>query len=258
MNYYQRHIGDYSKDTRFLSTYQHGVYALFLDWYYSNERPIPLELAYRIVQARSGPERRAVDEVLNTFFDLIKAPGFAHNKRADLDLSKYKVKSEANSLIAQERESTKRARNVLQNQTPSCSSGEPSHKPVTSNQEEEQKKEAKASLSAKPDPKPAIPPCPHQEILELYHRLLPANPGIKVWDGAREEALRTRWREDAKRQSLAYWERFFGYVASSPFLTGRQHGSNDRPFLPGLEWMVKAANFAKIIEGRYHDKGLQQ
>lgn len=131
--------------------------------------------------------------------------------------------------------------NVKQSPTPSSSSSSSSSKA----------EEAKASLS------PAGDPCPHSAIVDLYHEMLPANPRIKVWDGARADSLRARWREDGKRQSLDYWRRFFAKVAASAFLTGRTEGQNGRPFLPGLEWMVKAANFAKIIEGRYDDRGCQ-
>lgn len=115
---------------------------------------------------------------------------------------------------------------------------------------------ASPSLSAEADEAAATPPCPHAEIVAIYHRLLPANPRIKVWDGARADALRARWREEPKRQNLDYWQRFFSTVAASKFLTGRTEGREGRPFLPGLEWMVKAANFAKIIEGRYSDGGV--
>lgn len=111
------------------------------------------------------------------------------------------------------------------------------------------KEEPNGSLSAKAD----TANCPHNEIIALYHEILPANPRIKVWDGARADSLRTRWREDPKRQSLDYWRRFFGHVAASPFLTGKVEGKNGRTFLPGLDWLVKAANFAKVIENRYHD-----
>ena len=90
--------------------------------------------------------------------------------------------------------------------------------------------------------------------MRLYHEILPANPAIKIWDGSRADALRTRWREDPKRQSLEYWERFFRHVAASPFLTGKVDGKDGRVFLPGLEWLVKASNFAKVIEGRYHER----
>lgn len=116
--------------------------------------------------------------------------------------------------------------------------------------EGETEKEANASLSPSGD----ATPCPQQEIVALYHEILPANPRMKVWDGARADALRARWREDAKRQNLDYWRRFFKHVAASPFLTGRTEGSNGRPFLPGLDWLVKSANFAKVIENRYHDR----
>ena len=121
---------------------------------------------------------------------------------------------------------------------------------------EEYIEEAKASLSPTGDAPPAdgVPACPHEAIVALYHEILPANPRIRVWDGARASQLRARWREDPKRQSLDYWRRFFEYIAQSPFLTGRTDGKDGRPFLPGLDWMVKAGNFAKIIEGRYHER----
>ena len=99
-----------------------------------------------------------------------------------------------------------------------------------------------------------VPSCPQTEIVALYHALLPANPRMKVWDGSRAASLKARWREDPKRQSLDYWRRFFEHVSASLFLTGRVEDRNGRPFLPGLDWMVKAANFAKVIENRYHDR----
>lgn len=97
------------------------------------------------------------------------------------------------------------------------------------------------------------PDCPHAEIIALYHEALPTCPRIRQWTDARKEHLRTRWREDAKRQNLDYWKRFFAHVAASPFLTGQRTGKGGRPFFAGLDWLVKSENFAKVIEGRYHD-----
>lgn len=100
--------------------------------------------------------------------------------------------------------------------------------------------------------KASIPPCPHQQIIDLYHELLPANPRIRNWTPARAAHLRARWNEDRKRQNLDWWRRFFERINTAcPFLVGRKTGRNGRPFLPGLEWIVKAENFAKILEGRY-------
>lgn len=99
-----------------------------------------------------------------------------------------------------------------------------------------------------------MPDCPHDEIIALYHEHLPTCPRIRQWTEARRGHLRTRWREDAKRQSLDYWRRFFAHVAGSPFLTGRVAKDGKAPFFASLDWLVKPENFAKVIEGRYHDK----
>ena len=94
--------------------------------------------------------------------------------------------------------------------------------------------------------------CKHQEIIALYHKHLPANPRIRDWTSGRAEQLRARWNESKERQNLEYWEGFFQTIAAKcPFLVGQKTGSNGRPFLPGLDWLVKAENFAKIREGRY-------
>lgn len=70
MNYYERHLGDYAKDTGHLSLLEHGVYTLLLDRYYATECGIPAEQAHRIARARSVDERTAVDVVLAEFFRL--------------------------------------------------------------------------------------------------------------------------------------------------------------------------------------------
>ncbi|WP_255631306.1 hypothetical protein [Caballeronia sp. dw_19] len=51
-------------------------------------------------------------------------------------------------------------------------------------------------------PKAKKPDCPHQEIIAVYHELLPASPAIRDWTPARAAHLRARWNEDGKRQSI--------------------------------------------------------
>jgi hypothetical protein len=103
--------------------------------------------------------------------------------------------------------------------------------------------------------KKKIPACPHQEIISLYHEFLPASPGIRDWTPARAAHLRARWNEDQKRQNMEWWKKFFAYVAESDFLTGRVSSNGRKPFTASLEWLVKAENFAKVREGRYHNEG---
>ena len=110
-----------------------------------------------------------------------------------------------------------------------------------------------------PAQKPTAPPCPHQQILDLYHELLPELPCMKVWNGTRQQHLAARWRERWKSKSystqaegLAYFRRLFEYIGREcDWLMGRIPGRNGKPFLATLEWIVSPGNFAKIIEGNY-------
>jgi hypothetical protein len=101
--------------------------------------------------------------------------------------------------------------------------------------------------------RPDIPACPHQEILALYHEILPTLTQMRRWDGTRAKNLTTRWREDAKRRSLDYWRGFFEYVSQSDFLMGRS-----TRWRADLEWLTKAANFTKVIEGKYENSEAAQ
>ncbi len=110
-----------------------------------------------------------------------------------------------------------------------------------------------------PKPKNPVPPCPHQQILALYHEVLPELPRMKIWDGARQQNLTARWRERWKAghyatqaDGIAYWRRMFVYISSRcDWLMGRVAGQNGKPFFASLDWIVKPQNFAKIIEGKY-------
>ncbi len=71
MNYYERHLGDYARDTGHLTQAEHGAYNLLMDRYYVTEEPIPAAIVYRIAKAATRPERAAVDVVLREFFTLV-------------------------------------------------------------------------------------------------------------------------------------------------------------------------------------------
>lgn len=112
---------------------------------------------------------------------------------------------------------------------------------------------------------PPMPDCPHERIIALYHELMPLNPQVLEWTETRRGHLRARWREKALPNGrtqgyatvdagLAFWRRFFGYCAESKFLTGRAEAKPGKPpFCPGLDWLLKPENFAKVLEGRYHE-----
>lgn len=99
--------------------------------------------------------------------------------------------------------------------------------------------------------RPAKPNCPHQEIIDLYHEVLPQCPQVRDWTPARATQLRARWNEDPDRQNLGYWRRFFEYAGQSDFLMGR---TGPKPFFADLEWMTKSCNFTKIREAKYENR----
>lgn len=239
MNYYEHHIGDYDKSTSHLTACEDGIYCRLLRRYYDTEAPLPPDLSavQRLVRARTKEEKTAVKTVLTEFFSL--ADDGWHQIRCDEHIEKVREKSEKARRSAELRWQGQCERNANASETHDERNA-PKHQAPSTNVRAE-----------------AGDACPHDEILALYHELLPANPRIKAWTGARQANLRTRWREDDKRQSLDYWRRFFRHVAASPFLTGQRTGPDGRAFLPGLDWLVKPDNFAKVIENRYHDKGAQ-
>ena len=91
MNFYERHLGDYARDTGHLSLLEHGAYTLLLDRYYSTEKPIPAKQAERLARATTKPERDAVKAVLDEYFTL-EDDGCWHHKRVDEEIFSYQEK----------------------------------------------------------------------------------------------------------------------------------------------------------------------
>jgi uncharacterized protein YdaU (DUF1376 family) len=92
LNYYERHIGDYLKDTAHLSLLEHGVYTRLLDVYYTREGGIPADQAARLVGARSQEERDALEIVLREFFVL--ADGVYQQTRCEREIERFRAKSQ--------------------------------------------------------------------------------------------------------------------------------------------------------------------
>lgn len=151
-------------------------------------------------------------------------------------------------------------------------SGNASPKPSTKampNQEQEQEQElttdANASVVAgeagSASSVPKLPDCPQQEILDLFAECLPELPQPVAWGGNRAEHLRARWRwlqgewrkkskPTGKAEGLDFFRRMFEHIQKSDFLMGRA-GS----WQCDLGWIVKAENFAKILQGNYDNGG---
>lgn len=90
MNYYERHIGDYLKDTAHLSLLEHGIYTRLMDVYYTRESAIPEDQVARLIGARSKEEREALDAVLEEFFE--RTPNGWSQERCEREIGRYQDK----------------------------------------------------------------------------------------------------------------------------------------------------------------------
>ncbi len=85
---------------------------------------------------------------------------------------------------------------------------------------------------------------PYAAIFQAYADELPGLPQLKLKDDARRKAIRGIWKLDAKFQTVTSWQKYFAYVRTSQFLMTAN--------AIGFDWLLKAANFKKVIEGNYH------
>lgn len=250
MNYYKRHLGDYAKNTRTLTTYEHGVYNLVLDLYYTDESPVTTEDAYLICRAEGPKDRAMVDRVLSKFF--VRDGDTWRNERADEEIEKYREKSAKNKAIGSlggQQKAKRMASETLGETLEEClANGNPSHEPLATKEQKIDSPDGEPSAG-----KPANPPCPQQAIIALYHETLPELRQVREWNDTRQKLLAKRWRESPDRQSLEWWGKYFAYVRKSRFLMGQTTGRDGRPFDCDLEWLVRPTNFAKVIEGKYED-----
>jgi hypothetical protein len=88
---------------------------------------------------------------------------------------------------------------------------------------------------------------PHEEILDLYHAILPELPRVRVFTKKRKSMLGARWQESKKRQKLDWWSGYFEHVRKSKFLMGEIDN-----FQGNFEWLINASNLVKVLEGNYH------
>lgn len=94
LNYWERHIGDWLRDTTGLTMIEDGAYTRLCDVYYTREKPLPADTAEccRIARAFSAAERKAVKGVLEQFFQR-QTDGW-HHKRIDEEVAKVQAKSQ--------------------------------------------------------------------------------------------------------------------------------------------------------------------
>lgn len=118
-------------------------------------------------------------------------------------------------------------------------------------------REASPLVDTPAAPRPKPPACPTQQIVDLYHELLPTLPRVEVMSDSRKRALSGRWREvcadkeiahadDPRAAALDWWRWYFARAATSKFLTGQS-----KDWRASFDFLLTPSKFAKVIEGAY-------
>lgn len=258
MNYYKRHLGDYAKNTRTLSTYEHGVYNLVLDLYYTDECPVSTQDAYDVCRASTDQEMASVDKVLRKFF-VQEGEAWRHH-RADEEIAKYKEKSAKNKAIGSlgGRQKAINSQTDSESETPSetldeCLAKEnPSHKPLATSQEKEQKLTPTALGAGAPSADESA--C--KTVLTCYHAALPNCARIGVLNPkrrrrilmadklARKVCAEQGWEFDRRW----FWENYFGECRNDPWMRGDVPNPKNPKWRQNLDVLIAEDRFASIMD----------
>jgi len=88
---------------------------------------------------------------------------------------------------------------------------------------------------------------PYQEIVDLYHEILPELPRVVKISETRKKHLKARWLESEKTQSLEWWRDYFEIIKERPFLMGE----NDRNWQADFDFLITESKFLAILGGKY-------
>ena len=87
----------------------------------------------------------------------------------------------------------------------------------------------------------------YQQIADMYNDTCVSFPRITKLSEARKKAIKARLNKYSKDD----FKKLFELAEGSSFLKGE----NGRNWSANFDWMMKDANFAKILDGNYQDKG---
>lgn len=175
LHYYKFNIGDYRRDTAHLNMVEHYIYRELIDWYYLDEKLIPLETQSVMRRLRLGSENKAdLLNILNDFF--VETKEGWKQRRIEKDIETYHNSCEVNKANGAKGGRPKKA-STKRKKTQPVTSGNPkkpnrnptvtltnNHKPITNNQIKEKDKKEKiddfmpneASMKAIKDKYPGI------------------------------------------------------------------------------------------------------
>lgn len=124
-----------------------------------------------------------------------------------------------------------------------------------STREEKRREDIKTNTNILSSPAtPKNDPIPYEEIVKLYHEILPTCPKVSLLTNKRKGQIGARWRSGVL-PDLETWKKYFIFISKSRFLMGLiDPPENKKRFVANLEWITNETNFAKIWEKKYHEE----
>ena len=90
MHYYQHHIGDFIKDTSFLTNEEIGIYLKLIWLYYDSEKPLPNNLFELGMKTGTRDNQEVLEGLLGMFFVLDEQNKCWNHSRCDKEIEHYK------------------------------------------------------------------------------------------------------------------------------------------------------------------------
>ena len=157
MHYYQHHIGDFIKDTSFLTNEEVGIYLKLLWIYYDSEKPLPNNMFELSMKVNARDQMDALNGILEMFFSLEGDEW--HHTRCDNEIDHYHRQLETASK-AGKASAAKRALNKSSTTVQQTSNDRSTEVQPTSNQEPRTKNQVKSAT------KVAVPTGVDQQVWE--------------------------------------------------------------------------------------------
>ena len=244
MHYYKFNIGNYYRETSYLTLIEDLAYRKLLDSYYLSESPIPDDVKQVSRKLGMSEHVDAVQNVLTDFFYL--ADGFWHQDDVEEKLLEYKANADtARKNGAKGGRPKKENPEITQpvaDGNPDKSGLKANHKPLTINHKQVPLTSSEDDLFIKPK----VEKVNYQGVIDCYHKYCPDLTKVMKLTEARKKQVKARWNESEEYQNGEFWAFYFQTVASSDFLCGR---SSD--WKADFQWLTKQENFIKVMEGKY-------
>lgn len=242
------YIGDYLADTMHLTTEQHGAYLLLIMAYWKNGGPLTgNDSALASICRLSGDAWSNARAMLEPFFVIDPASGSWRHERIEKEMAnateskeRRVSKAKAAAEARWNKDAASNASSMPQAMLKECPSPSPSHsKEEVPNGTCDQRAESPEKVER----------IPYQEILTAFQEKLPGLPQPRDLSDARKKHIRSIWSRKPSHGSVDFFARYFEYVSESDFLMGRTR----QPWTACcFDWLIKPANFLKVIEGNYH------